>query len=91
VPISRRAPIALRTTTKGASLRGEAQLSHCIPEPARVRISVGGPEGRTRRRADVTVVGAEGIEACAVVIEQTGLAYGNPRVCCRAGKILHSA
>ncbi|WOH47011.1 hypothetical protein [Bradyrhizobium sp. sBnM-33] len=63
------------TTTKGASLRGEAQLSHVFPEPAAFEYPR--PDQKDLPAAALTLrwSAPKGIEACAIVIEQTGSAY----------------
>src|SRR5882672_12955898 len=59
------------TTTKGASLRGEARLSHVFPKPAAFEYPR--PDQKDVPAAALTLRWSvpEGIEACAVVIEQT--------------------
>jgi hypothetical protein len=63
------------TTTKGASLRGEARLSHVFPKPAGFEYPR--PDQKDVPATALTLRWSvpEGIEACAVVIEQTGSAY----------------
>jgi hypothetical protein len=63
------------TTTKGASLRGEAQLSHVFPEPAAFEYPR--PDQKDVPATALTLRWSvpKGIEACAIVIEQTGSAY----------------
>ena len=62
-------------TSKGARLRGEAQLSHTFPEPAAFEYPRSGqkdvPAGDLTLRWSVP----KGIEACVIVIEQTGTPY----------------
>src|SRR3982074_2352990 len=63
------------TTTKGASLRGEARLSHVFPKPAAFEYPR--PDQKDVPATALTLRWSvpEGIEACAVVIEQTGAPY----------------
>jgi hypothetical protein len=63
------------TTTKGASLRGEARLSHVFPKPAAFEYPR--PDQKDVPAAALTLRWSvpEGIEACAVVIEQAGSSY----------------
>jgi hypothetical protein len=63
------------TTTKGESLRGEAQLSHVFPKPAAFEYPR--PDQKDVPATALTLRWSvpEGIEACAIVIEQTGSAY----------------
>ena len=63
------------TTTKGTSLRGEAQLSHVFPEPAAFEYPR--PDQKDVPATALTLRWSvpKGIESCAVVIEQTGSAY----------------
>ncbi|WP_213287318.1 hypothetical protein [Bradyrhizobium sp. sGM-13] len=63
------------TTTKGASLRGEARLSHLFPKPAAFEYPR--PDQKDVPATAMTLRWSvpEGIEACAVVIEQTGSSY----------------
>ena len=60
------------TTTNGASLRGEARLSHLFPEPA--AFGYPRPDQKDVRITALTLRWSvpEGIESCAVVIEQPG-------------------
>jgi hypothetical protein len=62
-------------TTNGASLRGEARLSHVFPKPAVFEYPRPGqkdvPAGALTLRWSVP----EGIDSCAIVIEQTGSPY----------------
>lgn len=62
-------------TSKGARLRGEAQLSHTFPEPAAFEYPRSGqkdvPTGDLTLRWSVP----KGIEACVIVIEQPGSPY----------------
>jgi hypothetical protein len=63
------------TTTKWESLRGEAQLSHVFPKPAAFEYPR--PDQKDVPATALTLRWSvpEGIEACAIVIEQTGSAY----------------
>ena len=63
------------TTTKGASLRGEARLSHVFPKPAAFEYPR--PDQKDVPATALTLRWSvpKGIEACAIVIEQTGSAY----------------
>jgi len=63
------------TTTKGEHLRGEAQLSHVFPEPAAFEYPR--PDQKDVPATALTLRWSvpEGIDACAIVIEQTGSAY----------------
>src|SRR3977135_3728403 len=63
------------TTTKGASLRGEARLSHVFPKPARFEYPR--PDQKDLPATALTLRWSvpEGIEACAIVIEQTDSPY----------------
>ena len=63
------------TTTKGASLRGEARLSHMFPKPAAFEYPR--PDQKNVPATALTLRWSvpEGIEACAIVIEQTGSPY----------------
>ena len=63
------------TTTKGASLRGEARLSHVFPKPAAFEYPR--PDQKDVPVSALTLRWSvpEGIEACAVVIEQAGSSY----------------
>jgi hypothetical protein len=60
------------TTTNGASLRGEARLGHVFPEPA--AFGYPRPDQKDVPTTALTLRWSvpEGIESCAVVIEQTG-------------------
>jgi hypothetical protein len=62
-------------TTKGAGLRGEAQLSHVFPEPATFEYPR--PDQKDVPITALTLKWSvpRGIEACAIVIEQSGSAY----------------
>jgi hypothetical protein len=62
-------------TTKGVSLRGEARLSHAFPEPAAFEYPR--PDQKDVPASALTLRWSvpKGIEACAIVIEQTGSAY----------------
>ena len=63
------------TTTKGASLRGEARLSHVFPKPAAFEYPR--PDQKDVPATALTLRWSvpEGIESCAIVIEQTGTPY----------------
>ena len=63
------------TTTKGASLRGEARLSHVFPKPARFEYPR--PDQKDIPATALTLRWSvpEGIESCAVVIEHAGSPY----------------
>ncbi|HTF78068.1 MAG TPA: hypothetical protein VK620_27795 [Bradyrhizobium sp.] len=63
------------TTTKGASLRGEARLSHVFPKPARFEYPR--PDQKDIAATALTLRWSvpEGIESCAIVIEQAGAPY----------------
>ena len=63
------------TTTKGAHLRGEAQLSHVFPEPAAFEYPR--PDQKDVPATALTLRWSvpKGIESCAIVIEQTGSAH----------------
>jgi len=63
------------TTTKGASLRGEARLSHVFPEPAAFEYPR--PDQKDVPATALTLRWSvpKGIESCAIVIEQAGSAY----------------
>ena len=63
------------TTTKGENLRGEALLSHVFPKPAAFEYPQ--PDQKDVPATALTLRWSvpEGIEACAIVIEQTGSAY----------------
>jgi hypothetical protein len=63
------------TTTKGARLRGEARLSHVFPKPAAFEYPR--PDQKDVPATALTLRWSmpEGIEACAIVIEQTGSPY----------------
>jgi len=63
------------TTTKGESLRGEAQLSHVFPKPAAFEYPRPDQKNVPATALALRWSVPEGIEACAVVIEQTGSAY----------------
>src|SRR6267142_2439863 len=62
-------------TTKGASLRGEARLSHVFPKPATFEYPR--PDQKDVPAVALTLRWSvpEGIETCAIVIEQTGSPY----------------
>jgi hypothetical protein len=61
--------------TNGASLRGETRLSHVFPEPAAFEYPR--PDQKDVPATALTLRWSvpKGIEACAIVIEQTGSAY----------------
>jgi hypothetical protein len=63
------------TTTKGASLRGEARLSHVFPKPAAFQYPR--PDQKDVPATALTLRWSlpEGLEACAIIIEQTGSPY----------------
>jgi len=63
------------TTTKGASLRGEARLSHVFPKPATFEYPR--PDQKDIAATALTLRWSvpEGIESCAIVIEQAGAPY----------------
>ncbi len=63
------------TTTKGASLRGEARLSHVFPKPAAFEYPR--PDQKDVPATALTLRWSvpEGIESCAIVIEQAGSPY----------------
>jgi hypothetical protein len=63
------------TTTKGEHLRGEAQLIHVFPEPAAFEYPR--PDQKDVPATALTLRWSvpKGIEACAIVIEQTGSAF----------------
>jgi hypothetical protein len=63
------------TTTKGASLRGEARLSHMFPKPAAFEYPR--PDQKNVPATALTLRWSvpEGIESCSIVIEQTGSPY----------------
>ena len=63
------------TSTKGAMLRGEAQLSHAFPEPAAFEYPRSGQ--RDVPATDLTLRWSvpKGIESCVIVIEQNGSLY----------------
>jgi hypothetical protein len=63
------------TTTKGASLRGEARLSHVFPKPAAFEYPRPDQKDVPANALTLRWSVPEGIEACAIVIEQTGSAY----------------
>jgi hypothetical protein len=63
------------TTTKGASLRGEARLSHVFPKPAAFEYPRPDQKDVPANALTLRWSVPEGIESCAVVIEQTGSAY----------------
>jgi hypothetical protein len=63
------------TTTRGASLRGEARLSHVFPKPAAFEYPRPDQKDVPANALTLRWSVPEGIEACAVVIEQTGSAY----------------
>ena len=63
------------TTTKGEHLRGEAQLSHVFPQPAAFEYPR--PDQKDVPATALTLRWSvpKGIEACAIVIEQTGSTF----------------
>jgi hypothetical protein len=63
------------TTTKGVRLRGEARLSHVFPEPAAFEYPR--PDQKNVPATALTLRWSvpKGIEACAIVIEQSDSAY----------------
>jgi hypothetical protein len=63
------------TTTKGEHLRGEAQLSHVFPQPAAFEYPR--PDQKDVPATALTLRWSvpKGIEACALVIEQTGSTF----------------
>ena len=63
------------TTTKGASLRGEARLSHVFPKPAAFEYPRPDQKGVPATALTLRWSVPEGIEACVIVIEQTGSSY----------------
>jgi hypothetical protein len=63
------------TTTKGANLRGEARLSHVFPKPAAFEYPRPDQKDVPANALTLRWSVPEGIEACAIVIEQTGSAY----------------
>ena len=63
------------TTTKGASLRGEARLSHVFPKPAAFEYPRPDQKDVPATALILRWSVPEGIESCAIVIEQTGSPY----------------
>src|SRR6266850_1323630 len=63
------------TTTKGASLRGEARLSHVFPKPAAFEYPRPGQKDVPTTALTLRWSVPEGIESCVIVIEQTGSPY----------------
>jgi hypothetical protein len=63
------------TTTKGASLRGEARLSHVFPKSAAFEYPRPDQKDVPANALTLRWSVPEGIEACAIVVEQTGSAY----------------
>ena len=63
------------TTTKGANLRGEARLSHMFPKPATFEYPRPDQKDVPATALALRWSVPEGIEACAIVIEQTGSPY----------------
>ena len=63
------------TTTKGANLRGEARLSYVFPKPAAFEYPRPDQKDVPANALTLRWSVPEGIEACAIVIEQTGSAY----------------
>jgi hypothetical protein len=62
-------------TTKGASLRGEARLSHVFPKPAAFEYPRPGQKDVPATALTLRWSVPEGIESCAIVIEQAGSPY----------------
>jgi hypothetical protein len=62
-------------TTKGASLRGEAQLSHVFPKPAAFEYPRPGQKDVPATALTLRWSLPEGIESCAIVVEQDGSPY----------------
>lgn len=63
------------TTTNGASLRGEGRLSHVFPQPAVFEYPRPGQKDVPATKLTLHWSVPDGIESCAVVIEQTGSPY----------------
>jgi hypothetical protein len=63
------------TTTKGVSLRGDATLSHVFPKAAELKYPKPGQKDLRAAALTLRWSAPEGIESCAVVIEQTGSPY----------------
>jgi hypothetical protein len=63
------------TTTNGASLRGEARLSHVFPEPAAFEHPRPGQKDVTPTDLILRWSVPAGIESCVIVIEQIGAPY----------------
>ena len=62
-------------TTNGASLRGEARLSHVFPKPAAFEYPRPGQKDLPAAALTLRWSMPEGIESCVVVVEQTGSPY----------------
>jgi hypothetical protein len=63
------------TTTKGASLRGEARLSHVFPEPAAFEYPRPDQKDVPATALTLRWSAPKGSEACVIVIEQPGTPY----------------
>ena len=79
------------TTTKGASLRGEAQLSHVFPEPAAFEYPRPDQKDVPATALTLTVVGAEGHRGLRHRDRANRLGLRNPRTAAGLGKILRGA
>jgi hypothetical protein len=62
------------TTTKGVSLRGDVTLSHVFPKAAELKYPHSGQKDVRAAALTLRWFAPEGIESCAIVIEQTGSA-----------------
>jgi hypothetical protein len=62
-------------TTNGASLRGEARLSHVFPKPAAFEYPRPGQKDVSATALTLRWSVPEAIESCVIVIEQTGSPY----------------
>jgi hypothetical protein len=62
-------------TTNGASLRGEARLSHVFPKPAAFEYPRPGQKDLPAAALTLRWSVPEGIESCVVVVEQNGSPY----------------
>jgi hypothetical protein len=62
-------------TTNGASLRGEARLSHVFPKPAAFEYPRPGQKDVPATALTLRWSPPEAIESCVIVIEQTGSPY----------------
>jgi hypothetical protein len=62
-------------TTKGTTLRGEAQLSHVFPEPAEFEYPRSGQKDVPHSALTLRWSVPTGIESCVIVIEQNGSPY----------------